>query len=166
MKKKILLTITIASIFCCSSLSSANFSYLNIENALLLEEENLFYKVSLPELTDLKIIDEENGHRLEIKDFNYLSIPGKPMLPVKTILFALPPGRENVLSPLSFTRSTLPSLITTAVPRILGRFFSGGTFNFPLSIVHHMVDSLYLYRFFRVSQKDLCNFRQFQGHNT
>jgi hypothetical protein len=92
MKNKILLVITIASILCFSGLSSAIFININTETSLLVEEETLVLKISFPDLENINIINEENGHRLEIQDFNYLLIPGKPMLPVKKFLIALPPG--------------------------------------------------------------------------
>jgi hypothetical protein len=39
-----------------------------------------------------KIIDGKQGQRIEMKDFKYLLSPGKPLLPSKNFMIALPPG--------------------------------------------------------------------------
>ena len=39
-----------------------------------------------------KIIHGEQGQRIEMKDFKYLLSPGKPLLPSKNFMIALPPG--------------------------------------------------------------------------
>ncbi|MFQ5868842.1 MAG: C25 family cysteine peptidase [Candidatus Zixiibacteriota bacterium] len=39
-----------------------------------------------------EIIDTESGHQIVVEGFGYLMEPGKPMLPAKSFLVALPPG--------------------------------------------------------------------------
>ena len=39
-----------------------------------------------------QIIDTDEGQRIEMEEFGYLTVPGKPMLPAKNFLIALPPG--------------------------------------------------------------------------
>lgn len=41
---------------------------------------------------DYRIIDEDRGQRVEVEDFGYLAEPGKPLLPARDFLIALPPG--------------------------------------------------------------------------
>ncbi|MCK4546198.1 MAG: T9SS type A sorting domain-containing protein [Candidatus Eisenbacteria sp.] len=41
---------------------------------------------------DYRIIDWEEGHRVRMEDCAYLAAPGKPLLPAKRFLIALPPG--------------------------------------------------------------------------
>jgi hypothetical protein len=41
---------------------------------------------------DYEIIDKVEGQVIEMNDFGYLTCPGKPMLPAKNFLIALPPG--------------------------------------------------------------------------
>jgi hypothetical protein len=41
---------------------------------------------------DYRILDMDEGHMIEMDDFGYLTCPGKPMLPAKSFLIALPPG--------------------------------------------------------------------------
>ncbi len=43
---------------------------------------------------DYRIITENGEQRIEIDDFGYLTEPGKPMLPAKNFLIALPPGAK------------------------------------------------------------------------
>lgn len=39
-----------------------------------------------------QIIDSAGGHRIEMEGFGYLMVPGKPLLPARNFLIALPPG--------------------------------------------------------------------------
>jgi len=39
-----------------------------------------------------QIISGEKGQRIQMEGFGYLMVPGKPMLPAKNFLIALPPG--------------------------------------------------------------------------
>jgi len=41
---------------------------------------------------EYRIIDTDQGQRFEMEGFSYLNTPGKPMLPAKNFLIALPPG--------------------------------------------------------------------------
>ncbi|MGB7060977.1 MAG: C25 family cysteine peptidase [Candidatus Zixiibacteriota bacterium] len=41
---------------------------------------------------EYQIIDTDEGQRIEMEGFGYLIVPGKPMLPAKNFLIALPPG--------------------------------------------------------------------------
>lgn len=55
------------------------------------------YTVSL-QANDYTIIEnKDSNHEIQMKDFGYLSVPGKPLLPSKTFMVALPPG-ANVIS--------------------------------------------------------------------
>jgi len=43
---------------------------------------------------DYQIIDEDNGQRIEMDGFGYLMVPGKPLIPSKNVLIALPIGAK------------------------------------------------------------------------
>jgi len=55
----------------------------------------LIFTVSFPDIDNINIISDGKRDRLELKDFGYLMVPGKPMLPAKTFLLALPPGAKS-----------------------------------------------------------------------
>ncbi len=54
-----------------------------------LEAENLTITVNAG---DYQITDGDRGQRIEMEGFGYLMEPGKPLLPAKNFLIALPPG--------------------------------------------------------------------------
>jgi hypothetical protein len=54
-----------------------------------IEAENLTITVKADEY---QIIIQDKGQRIEMEEFSYLMAPGKPMLPAKNFLIALPPG--------------------------------------------------------------------------
>ena len=54
-----------------------------------IEAENLTITVKTGEY---QIKSEDKGQSIEMEEFGYLLVPGKPMLPAKSFLVALPPG--------------------------------------------------------------------------
>ncbi len=54
-----------------------------------LKAENITHRF---EIGDYRIIDDPVGQRIEIDDSGQLAEPGKPLLPAKNIIIALPPG--------------------------------------------------------------------------
>jgi len=66
------------------SKNNKSFNQQNIDTYIL--------QVTFPNPSHLRIVNDENYQRIEHKDFGYLTSPGKPMLPVKNFLIALPPG--------------------------------------------------------------------------
>lgn len=57
-----------------------------------LNDLKLVIPVSFPNAGEYRIIDTNQGQIIEMGGFGYLLTPGKPMLPVKNFLIALPPG--------------------------------------------------------------------------
>jgi hypothetical protein len=53
---------------------------------------NLDISISFPCIDEYQIVDGESGQKIELNGYNYLLDSGKPMLPSKTILIAIPPG--------------------------------------------------------------------------
>ncbi len=93
MKKKILLLISIVFIV-NSSFSSAIVNSMNDDSSTPFKEEKLVFTVSFPDIDNINIFSDGKNQRLELEDFGYLMVPGKPMLPAKTFLLALPPGAK------------------------------------------------------------------------
>jgi hypothetical protein len=85
MKKIFLLIICMTFI-----VSSSGFSSAIVNNTDRDTSKSVEFTVSFPDIDEINII----GQRLEIEDFGYLMVPGKPMLPVKNYMFALPPGAK------------------------------------------------------------------------
>ncbi len=50
--------------------------------------------VSFPSSGEYQIIDSEMGQKIEMQGYGYLLDPGKPLLPSRNLLIALPPGAE------------------------------------------------------------------------
>jgi len=50
--------------------------------------------ISIPFPEDYRIVNSSDGQKIEMKGFNYLIIPGKPLLPSKKVLIALPPDAK------------------------------------------------------------------------
>ncbi len=92
MKKIFLLLISMALIVSGSGFSSAFVGIINKDSSTSLKEETLVFTVSLPDINNFNIFNEGGSQRLELEGFGYIMVPGKPMLPAKTYLFALPPG--------------------------------------------------------------------------
>jgi len=63
--------------------------------------------ISFPEINSYNLFNEQKGQRIECEGFSYLMIPGKPMLPVKTFLFALPPGAKTLSVDFNTDNSTI-----------------------------------------------------------
>lgn len=55
---------------------------------------SITYIALLPEEGAFRIIDDEEWQKIEMDDFSPMMVPGKPMLPSKKFLFALPPGAQ------------------------------------------------------------------------
>jgi len=60
----------------------------------LVDLETLVMPISFPNSKEYQIIDSEMGHKIEIEGYGYLMNPGKPLLPSRNLLIALPPGAE------------------------------------------------------------------------
>jgi len=71
------------------------FGY-NKDSSTSVKEESLCFTVTFPDINSVNIFNKKGSHRLELECFGYLMIPGKPMLPVKTYFFALPPGTKTI----------------------------------------------------------------------
>ena len=50
--------------------------------------------ISLLDAKEFKTINNDIGQRIEIDGFNYLNVPGKPLIPSKNVMIALPPGAQ------------------------------------------------------------------------
>ena len=94
MKNKLLLFVSLFFIVISSSFSSAIVISINKDSSTSIKEETLVFPLSFPNIHNFNIFNLGGGQRLELEGFGYLMVPGKPMLPVKTYLFALPPGAE------------------------------------------------------------------------
>jgi hypothetical protein len=53
---------------------------------------NLDISISFPCIDEYQITSSKSGQKIELNGYNYLLDTGKPMLPSKTILIAIPPG--------------------------------------------------------------------------
>ena len=58
---------------------------------------NIVVPVSFPDINEFQIVNTGDRQKIEMIGFSYLMTPGKPMLPAKNLLIALPPG-ANVQS--------------------------------------------------------------------
>ena len=67
---------------------------MNDDSSTPVTEEKLVFTVSFPDIDNINIFSDGKSQRLELEDFGYLMVPGKPMLPAKTFLLALPPGAK------------------------------------------------------------------------
>jgi hypothetical protein len=56
------------------------------------EEGKLVWDITFPHPEKLEIVTEGEGHVISLDGFEYINVPGKPLLPAKTLTFALPPG--------------------------------------------------------------------------
>jgi len=54
--------------------------------------ETMVVNLDLPDGSEYRVADTGNGHRVDIEGYGYLTTPGEPMLPAKSILICLPPG--------------------------------------------------------------------------
>jgi hypothetical protein len=94
MKKIFLFLISVILFIGISGFTNAIFNDINNDLTISIKEETLKFTVDFPDLHNLNIVNEEKGQRLELEGFSYLLVPGKPMLPVKNYMFALPPGTK------------------------------------------------------------------------
>jgi hypothetical protein len=88
----------IMSILITSSIEVYAVSITDTKNNLVSEQKNkeLEYIIFLPDIKKYNFTTNENLQTIEIKNFGYLMTPGKPMLPGKSYLFALPPGSKAI----------------------------------------------------------------------
>jgi hypothetical protein len=56
------------------------------------QNNNLVFSLSFPSIEELRFLNKNGFQRIEIDSFSYLTNIGKPMLPVKNFIFALPPS--------------------------------------------------------------------------
>jgi hypothetical protein len=56
------------------------------------QECMLIVPVTFPVEGDYRFVERNGGQVIEVEGYNYLIVPGKPMIPSKTLLLALPPG--------------------------------------------------------------------------
>jgi len=87
MKKFITLVIISAVVF--SGLLASSSSIVNIDDY---DKQIIIISHSFSKEDEINFINTNEGTRLVIDGFNYLTEIGKPMLPVKNMLIALPPG--------------------------------------------------------------------------
>jgi len=60
-----------------------------------IDYDTLIFTVDFPNDNEYRIINCDNGQKIEIEDYNFLMIPGKPLMPSKNILIALPPNAKT-----------------------------------------------------------------------
>jgi hypothetical protein len=60
--------------------------------AAVTDAEVIRIRVDLPDMDEYRVVDSGSGCKLEFDACGYLMVPGKPMLPTKTFVVALPPG--------------------------------------------------------------------------
>ncbi len=52
----------------------------------------LSFRVDFPGEGEYRVVERGDGQLIEIDGYNYLMVPGKPMLPARNVALALPPG--------------------------------------------------------------------------
>jgi len=92
MKKLLpLLIVGILVLNVCGAIASNEFSrsedFVDSNN-----QGKIIVQVSFPNSDEYQIVNTDNGQRIEMIDLGYLTDVGKPMLPVKKLLIALPPA--------------------------------------------------------------------------
>jgi hypothetical protein len=92
MKK--IITILVFGIFFMSVIGASGYTN-NLKNNM--SKKSLFYdsitiEESFPDKNEYQIVNVDNYQKIILKDYNYLMDLGKPSLPYKNILIALPPG--------------------------------------------------------------------------
>jgi len=91
--KKIILVIVVSFLIISGfGVLGAN---LKTKNSTLIEsahDNNLVFTLSFPSIDKLRFLNKNGYQRIEIDSFSFLTDIGKPMLPAKNFLFALPPN--------------------------------------------------------------------------
>lgn len=59
-----------------------------------IDENTLIFTESLPNISEYQIVNEDNKQRIVIDGFNNIQELGKPILPSKNLMIALPPGAK------------------------------------------------------------------------
>ncbi len=89
---------------------------LQTKNSVLItstQDNNLSYTISFPRSDELRILHKNGYQRIEIDGFNFLRDIGKPLLPAKNYLFALPPGARVKSVDFQFEKLTqIPGFFT------------------------------------------------------
>ena len=85
-------SLILAFVFFLSAFSAVGNS-VNIKSTTMDVDsvESFVISISFP---DFEIVENNGKHSIEMDGYNYLSDPGKPLLPSKTFLIALPPGAK------------------------------------------------------------------------
>ena len=58
------------------------------------DEHILEISIDIPSIDKFQIMSYPSGQRVEMEGYDYIYEPGKPMLPSKNIMIALPPGAK------------------------------------------------------------------------
>jgi len=93
MKKMFLLTISVVLILSSTSSFGVVISNTKVSSATA-NNEILTFTINFPNIDEYIFINDVNGQRIEMDGFSNLLDPGKPMLPMKNFLLALPPGAK------------------------------------------------------------------------
>lgn len=87
--------LTIFVVFILSSVSSFGAIISNTKfSSTSFNNEILSFITVFPNVEEYIFMNDVNGQRIEMDGFSNLLSPGKPMLPVKNFLLALPPGAK------------------------------------------------------------------------
>ncbi len=97
MKK--ILPVLVIGIFCISVFGASGSTSNTVNNHLQksFNYETLTLEEPFPDENEYHIVNVDNGQKIKIDNYNYFMNPGKPLMPYKNILIALPPG-ANVFS--------------------------------------------------------------------
>jgi len=120
MKKMFLLTISVVLILSSASSFGAIIDNTKVSSAAV-NDEILTFTIVFPDVDEYSFINDVKGQRIEMDGFSNLLDPGKPMLPVKNFLLALPPGAKvNYVEFIEDETKNLPgSYNIIPVPRIV-----------------------------------------------
>jgi hypothetical protein len=94
MKKIITLLFTISFIVSGVNVIGTSFSVDRITNSSSLTGNIIIYNIDFPSIDKINIQEKDENKIIRIDDFNYLNEIGKPRLPAKNYLFALPPNSK------------------------------------------------------------------------
>jgi hypothetical protein len=70
----------------------ANLEKINSDHIESAQVNNLVYTINFPGIEELRFLNKNDYLRIELDSFSFLTEIGKPMLPVKNYLIALPPS--------------------------------------------------------------------------
>jgi hypothetical protein len=92
MKKILTLASIIFLIISGFGVIGVNFQEKKNTHMDLIQNNTLFITISFPDINELRFNIKNDYHRIEIDNFSYFNDIGKPMLPCKKLLYALPNG--------------------------------------------------------------------------